>query len=114
MSKHTKGDWKINNNWPYTKNSRGSDIAVFSVSIDSANYMDCICVTKGLAGKRDVQVANAKLISAAPDLLEACEAFMERVDNASDRAAIPDFVFRLAETYFIPAINKAKGEPCDS
>jgi len=50
----------------------------------------------------DEAIANARLIAAAPDLLEACEVFIREADNPPDKQQ----AYELAKA----AIAKAKGE----
>ena len=72
----------------------------------------CTCDGYGDGEAMDVSEdkANAHLISASPDLLEACEAMIASLDNMPDGTKVPTFIFNLGVTHFIPAIKKAKGE----
>ena len=62
--KGTKGEWKIN---------KSNEISIIDNSGDYFNEL--ICQTNGKSG--DERKANAKLIAAAPDLLEACNELIE-------------------------------------
>ena len=64
MSKHTPGPWTVNPAG-YTEHHRDS------VIVDDAG--DRIAVVRGKDVVDSIHIANAHLISAAPDLLEACK-----------------------------------------
>lgn len=94
---HTKGEWKI---MPYTRRDG-----------------DNIRWVKAVRGKRHIPIcqtfspcaeANARLIAAAPDLLELCEEFMERADDGSADFddPVPGSIFLRAKA----AIAKATKE----
>lgn len=81
---HTKGPWTISANRIY-----------------GGNFYQGICHIMDQDGGV-IREANTKLISAAPDLLEACEfaaMYIHRIDKVSDEA------FNKLEK----AISKAKG-----
>lgn len=88
MSKHTPGPWLYKSNGSY-----------FDVGID--NHEDSVIPVYPTVciGVPHDQEANARLIAAAPDLLEALEA----VVRVADRDTVE---FRMARA----AIAKAKGE----
>lgn len=69
MSKHTPGEWRVRNN------SVGGPF----VSSDSGTIADVrTCGGIHVGGPQHPEtMANARLIAAAPDLLEACETFAE-------------------------------------
>ena len=82
MSKHTPGPWRVGGRGEY---------------LNQLNIEPCI----GVAYGHDVElIANARLIAAAPDLLEALEALIEDQRDAS----LPVLAKARA------AIAKAKGE----
>lgn len=95
--KHTPGPWKTR---------RGFDkdeIEVFDSVKVKRPFRRCAIATihDNVDGKR----ANARLISAAPELLEACEAalrFSDRPRNSSDESELCDTLRA--------AIAKARGE----
>ena len=68
-SKHTPGDWTIRE---LTRNGIGNFL------IDAPTAPGGIAITVG--GLGDEEPANARLIVAAPDLLEALEACREGID----------------------------------
>lgn len=102
---HTAGPWKINQQNNY--------------AIIYAGFTEQICVCKNNADdmmgvlSQEEQSANAKLISAAPDLLEALMALTDIVSGLEaecDSAGIGDLVeVRDAWRKADAAIAKAKG-----
>lgn len=83
MSNHTKGKW----------NQIGTSVGITDGEI-------CVCYTNGLQFDA---LANARLIAAAPDLLEAC---IKAEHNGLD---LPVYVREL----LADAISKATGEQND-
>lgn len=72
MTKHTPGPWKVINRWPM--------VSVIDTQGDAPNGGDHpvgdmhLGLYRGLPRMEETVLANAKLIAAAPDLLEALEA----------------------------------------
>ena len=64
MLEHTKGDWIVRNY---------SDGEVAVASRPASGFIP----VAHIVGRRDQKQANAHLIAAAPDLLEACKAMVE-------------------------------------
>ena len=66
MSKHTPGPWKVEHNtaWNRDVDIRG-------------------CDGRQIAFACSLNEADAKLIAAAPDLLEACKFIMDRIENVA-------------------------------
>jgi hypothetical protein len=82
MSKHTPGPWKVASGFiqaPRRDTSKQHDIDVARVQLDSGLY----------AGEFD---ANARLIAAAPDLLEALRNAVNAHMADRDDGAIPEWV----------------------
>jgi hypothetical protein len=95
MSEHTKGPWKV----------CGAKQESLSIRAD---HHGVICDIPGYGvGAR---MANADLIAAAPDLLEACRALIDydEMSEGDDGALIMHYadMLRLART----AIAKARGD----
>ena len=96
MSKHTPGPWKVDNRytWPEEKiiitDQHGVEIAKTNDTFRSEDF----------AKRRTT--ANAHLISAAPELLEALEDLIKRFG----RAELADFDLSKQQK----AIAKARGE----
>ena len=44
-----------------------------------------------------MQLANARLIAAAPDLLDACKAFLQAIDSNEDRVAVELAIAAIAK-----------------
>ncbi len=104
MSKWTPGPWSVGS----------SDLPVSRMSIhckghkDSCHSTVALMVSRGVIGiSHDEEFANARLIAAAPDLLEAlkdCVAVMDR-ELAGLKVIQPELSAARA------AIAKATGEP---
>ena len=101
MSKHTPGPWRVQ---PYTW-QRGN-VSVFAPRFGRAPYGACVAHTPcsdGVGGA-DGALANARLIAAAPELLEALKELMVAADRVS---AEPVTWLGKARA----AIAKAEGAP---
>jgi hypothetical protein len=106
MSKHTPGPWRVQ---PYTW-QRGN-VSVFAPKFGRAPYGACVAHTPcsdGVGGA-DGALANAHLIAAAPDLLEALRSI---ADCCDEEHAARDYSSRQAEIRGIAraAIAKAEGQ----
>lgn len=90
--KHTPGPWKV---WTHPRNEN-------EVYVDGANGRS-VCYVIHDDDERKEQKADAVLIAAAPDLLEALKAYQEanRVSNDSQAE-----LYEMAEA----AIAKAEGK----
>jgi hypothetical protein len=89
---HTKGPWTLGN-----ENNAHAEVEVGESTVSLSRYPrhgDGFCM------ERDEMLANAHLISAAPELLEALEAVVRLAGRDTD-------VFNDARD----AIRKAKGQP---
>ena len=96
-NKHTQGPWRI---WNLNNNT------VVAGEIGKAIVM-AECSPAFISG--EAAIANAKLISAAPELLEALEQVLD--DLSSSTMKFPDFgVCEAAWDQAIEAIKKAGGE----
>ena len=101
MSKHTPGPWRVQ---PYTW-QRGN-VSVFAPKFGRAPYGACVAHTPcsdGVGGA-DGALANAHLIAAAPELLEALKEIVDAADGAGWEQLDPSFKKARA------AIAKAIGE----
>lgn len=98
MSKHTKVTWFINGNQRYTK---------YIESRIGGGMIQEVAACGPTEGHGE-QEANARLIAAAPDLLEALEAFVNYNAEANGDVSIMsnDSLWIKAES----AIAKARGE----
>lgn len=90
MSKHTKGPWKIHPILALRNQVLNSDGKLVAVTVEPQNETD---------------TPNAVLISAAPDLLAACESALELFEKY-----LPDCGKHGTVPYLKHAIKKAKGE----
>lgn len=107
MSKHTPGPWKY-----YQNSYHQTDITVFADD-DGSGRVQGICRVDGIGAWKDgpetdelfeIQAANARLIAAAPCMLEALEIVAEAIKNNPE--------WNIPNTYekLLKAIAKAKGE----
>lgn len=76
MSKHTQGPWT------FSREERFGEVRFYIAQADGAPYTPqfsdvSMLIAETVSGERiRIQEANAMLIAAAPELLEACEAFI--------------------------------------
>ena len=99
MNKHTPGPWFVDHKSPFLVRA-GDDIDGRHIAhIGPANYTP----------RFDVDEPNAKLIAAAPDLLEALEAWISYHDDEEDGV---DSMLRYAKAIDMTrsAIARAKGD----
>jgi len=97
MSEHTKGPWT-----PCPHKTGGRRDQWWVVPEEDRPLISLLNIYEGLETEQE---ANAHLIAAAPDLLEALEVVMESFDDISDENLLFDWQ-RDARR----AITKAKGE----
>lgn len=106
--KHTKGPWKAGR----------SDMATIHFPSDEDGYSSkWVYAGKkyiAVASGRDVEewdevMANARLISAAPDLLEACQALLAHLSSDGDDDKDDDALERI-EWAIAKATGEAEGE----
>jgi hypothetical protein len=110
-TKHTPGPWKIKGPsiecLPHTD---GGDYAILSDELIIAETFERVA-----AGKAEPALANARLIAAAPELLEACEKLLKRAVLGLEQSASHDGLTNCkAIGRAIGAIAKAKGGKDDS
>lgn len=72
MSKHTSGPWIIGDS--IDKDTSERFLSVWPENLSTP----AICRVSPKKDETDLDFANAKLIAAAPDLLEACQALLKR------------------------------------
>lgn len=96
--KHTPGPWVIENGY----DGEGQCI----VSTDT-EYGDCVCITKSLDQDFEGNEANARLIAAAPEMLEALETLSRQLVRLGTgvQAHLQDELKRAQA-----ALSKARGE----
>lgn len=102
MSAHTPGPWTIYDPVsPYP----GVEAVASQQTIVLWGYGDDDC---GVRGKNPKEIeANARLISAAPDLLEACQAALATHSLAESEPSLPSLT--EVEDMLLAAIAKATG-----
>lgn len=122
QAKHTPGPWKETGNW-YLTTSSGTNITCTAISAINQRKVAAVISDTGEIDNWDEMRVNAKLIAAAPELLEACEDLVDLVE-ALIRYPYPESVAKAvhpvkeAETFEAimkakRGINKAKGEKKD-
>lgn len=106
-SKHTPGPWKYKHGLTYfTK--RGQLVKTELVTGVNGEWVAAVILDHEAGLPTKVQESNARLIAAAPELLEALEHLIETLDNISSSSVecwTPDAERARA------AITKAKGLP---
>ncbi len=114
LVKHTPGPWAIGRKSEY--GTRNPSTITHNPSIITTTDDD-ICQVYGIPLHTNLEklgpqweqgLANARLISAAPELLEACKALLDIAPFAGDSHA--HAIHRQAEA----AIAKAEGRPVDA
>lgn len=101
MSKHTPGPWK------YSEWHDGG----FAVDQDTADKWSAVCdVRPNTLGSRPVDAeeaeANARLITASPELLAVCD---EMIEHVAKYGALPRSADKLLGRA-MAAVSKAKGK----
>ena len=105
MSKHTKGPWHVvlsDNATPHIMHENAHDMS------DISDISSRVCVMPAEITYSYNSLANAKLIAAAPELLEALEIMVEFVANV--HAGKTNRICYAALDAARAAIAKAKGE----
>ncbi len=99
--KHTKGPWEI---IPFIE----SDAEIL---IRASNYRHCVyAYFARIGGTSDEMKANAHLITAAPDLLDACKIVLERLDKDNAHLQRNKGAMPLEMDVLVAAIAKAEGK----
>lgn len=104
MSKHTKGPWVVR------REGRSTVYGAVEASLRPYTWQEVAACGPTEAGSEQ-QEANARLIAAAPELLEACQLLVSWLDLPQD-APMTDMVVGCgeAERKARAAILKATGE----
>lgn len=111
MAEHTPKPWKQieYDDWLYIG---GEDIDIIQYEPVNEPYNYCVenavCVMDHVDSMTARGYANANLIAAAPDLLEACE-YIDKWLRSMDLEYMPDFDWQQIEPV-AAAIAKARGE----
>ena len=103
MNKHTQGPWHVD----FGLIASGSFNNTKRIAVLVDQKQQPIDFPEVDLGEFEEELANARLIAAAPELLEACIEALRQL-NATDCPVIPDGAMVRARLY--SAIKKAKGE----
>jgi len=99
MSKYTPGPWTVRE-----KQNGGKKSRVFSTAIMGGDNIHWVVTQVCGHDHKGSQKANAALIAAAPDLLEACEKTIVYLNQCPNVKAAP------AREAILKALKKAEGE----
>ena len=103
MMKHTKGPWVLSPDG-IIEDVDGNYVVIFC---PEGPYYGRVAMVYAECGRDCELVPNARLIAAAPDLLEALEEIVELMDAVNDgQYAIDSFTTQPAKE----AIQKARGK----
>jgi hypothetical protein len=104
MSEYTKGPWKAE----YSALVGGSGWNVATYAEDEGT--DLVASIRSSEGGYEQNAANAKLIAAAPDLLEALQLLQQAIYNARLLDVKKQFDLCVADSAASKAIAKATGK----
>lgn len=105
MAKHTPGPWNYHKQ-PHP-NSEHADLVGFAIYGDGATVADIFPQPYAVHVNED----NARLISASPDLLEACKAILPEIEAMADQIICPkDNGMRRHANRLRAAIAKAEDQ----
>ena len=96
-TKHTPGPWELTDLDNYPE----AEFCINAVATPYSLIAECF------SGSDEQRLANARLIAAAPDLLEICEIVLARLDLEPVNAVFPNSAMRST---LRAAIAMAKGE----
>jgi len=97
---HTPAPWKANWNKHY-----------FQIDSKKDGQIGDACASQFIIGNTDKGKANALLMAAAPELLEALEFIVEQITNEENKLyTLEAYVFGIGINKAKKAIAKAKGE----
>lgn len=106
-TKHTQGEWVA---MPNYSNNAGY-IAIGVNGNEDRQWIAEAMSSHVNEGMTDEEfLANAKLISAAPDLLEALTMLIEETEDYNNETAVGNTYLDIARKKTQKAIKKAKGE----
>ncbi len=84
MSKHTQGPWEVK---PAHDKGRPYDFDIIGDRVKHLRSVDSVCwlaTAKGNATDGGIAEANARLIAAAPELLQACKRALDEICDGND------------------------------
>jgi hypothetical protein len=103
--KHTPGEWEVRDS--KLRGGNGRFVEIFPCSDEDGGMCDCIADV--YAGHSDEEMqANANLIAAVPELLQACKAVVHSWELATDPLGRPAHRVELSKQVH-EAIAKAEG-----
>ena len=105
MTEHTKGPWHVGGTW--SMGNRGETTQTTVIYSDDCIPLVQTCWGEGYRGKKESE-ANAHLVAAAPELLEALEDIVDQWQKT--RMRVPADLSDSIRVFGQKAIRKAKGE----
>lgn len=116
MNKHTPGPWKVVADEQYDRFAEADRIVGYDIKSADGEIVG----SEGISGDSEINLANAHLIAAAPDLLDALERILEQplTGNPSHKRLIEHWEYERSlgngyakdQLFALSAIAKAKGE----
>ena len=103
MSKHTLGEWQSRRKTNATNNFGVYDINGYLLATLDVHQL----ATPYVIERRE---ADARLMAAAPDLLEAARDALAIYDRYCDRVCVSDYWADLVRKALVCAISKAEGK----
>ena len=107
MSKHTPGPWKHDT---LTEIGGQKTTCIYADTPDSPGGKTIIIRTGRVRGKSEVEAANIKLATAAPELLEALRETLAWMEDCLMDRGHPELPSRRAYNVVRNAVAKATGE----
>lgn len=114
-AKHTPGPWTVDENTLAGYGDNGSNFYVVAPNQDRHDGsiatlpMQHRLLDYGATPEYECAKANARLIAAAPELLEACKLFVEAIDGCAYPAEDAGLVIAAPMDAIRAAIAKAEG-----
>lgn len=105
MNKFTAGPWKVVADERYDRFAEADRIVGYDIKSADGEIVG----SEGISGDSEINLANAHLIAAAPDLLEALE-YVADIDVSGADDSVIRFILAAAQHKARAAIARARGE----
>ena len=106
MNKFTSGPWKVVVDERYDRFAEADRIVGYDIKSADGEIVG----SEGISGDSDINLANARLIAAAPDLLEALDGMLKIYGCHYDRDGLKPSTEIECIAKAIAAIARARGE----